>query len=125
MTVNELIKAFNNFDGSTEVEVFSGVDRSGIIESKKFENYCIMGNKGQAVLMPVDHYYGKDITVVLENIYNVVSEIQNNFDEDAVRRSCERDDYNVLGTILDLRRILNELGDDIAALYEEDEDEEA
>ena len=60
MTVAELIKALDNFDEDAEVEVFECTGISGEILSRPLENYCIMGNKGQAVIMPEEPFESRD-----------------------------------------------------------------
>ena len=52
MTVAELIRELENFDKDTDVEVFYKTDcRGTVILSTPLDRYCIMGNRGQAVLM--------------------------------------------------------------------------
>ena len=77
MTVAELIKALDNFDDDAEVEVFECTGISGEILSRPLDNYCIIGNKGQAVIMPEEPFEsrGKILKRVYEDIQEVIASV--------------------------------------------------
>ena len=85
MTVAELINELNKFDKNANVEIFSKADYSTIL-SKSLENYCIIGNKGQVVLMPEEPVESrekafKEILEMAEAIEELTSSIYSRIDD--------------------------------------------
>ena len=89
MTVAELIRELENFDKDTDVEVFYKTDcRGTVILSTPLDRYCIMGNRGQAVLMLEEASLNsrkEDLEEDLKEIYELAESIID---------TCDDLDYN-------------------------------
>lgn len=74
MTVAEMIRELSKFDDNTEVELFYTTDGNGsIIVSKPLDNYCIVGNRGQVVIMPEESLVSR--RAALSDIYDLAMSI--------------------------------------------------
>lgn len=86
MTVKELIAELGKFDEDLDVEVFTGVDNTRIL-STPLENYCIIGELGQVVLMAEEFNSKASYRRILNEISYIVSDI-----DSAIARIADQSD---------------------------------
>lgn len=92
MTVAELIRELEKFDKDTDVEVFYKTDcRGTVVLSNPLDKYCIMGNRGQAVIMPEEGSPNprkgdlEDIYVLAEAIIDLCDVLEDDITGDDIR----------------------------------------
>lgn len=100
MTVVELIRELEKFDKDTDVEVFYKTDcRGTVVLSNPLDKYCIMGNRGQAVIMPEEGSLNSR-KEDLKEIYELANSIID---------LCDELDYNTGDDICSIRSLAEDI----------------